>query len=94
MEKTITYKNLEEEFELTFAEMEKVSIKCGDEVLYWDTDDDVHVGKIIGTENFPGNRDEPPSLFYTVLKDDGTEATFEDEYVMKRKSGKQEGVTA
>lgn len=82
------YKTLLEEYEATCGEMRKISVQCGDEVLYDDIngDNDIHVGMVIGTDYFPGNRDEPPSWFHTILKDDETEEVFEDEYVMKRKA--------
>ena len=81
------YKTLEEEFEATLSEMGSVSIRYGDEVLYWDVngDNECHVGIALDIEHFDGNFYEPPSDFYGVKKDDGTTEVFNDEFVLKRK---------
>jgi hypothetical protein len=77
---------LEDEADATWDEMLNVDINNGDEVLYYDSKENVHAGKVIDVERYT-DRYTPPIYFYTIQKENGEIVeSIEDEYVIKRKT--------
>ena len=79
------YTTLEEEWDATFSEMKLEVPEEGDEVLFWDEKDKLHVGKVKYIEFDCGSLYEPPTTHCDIELDDGTVKGCEDGFFLKRK---------